>query len=134
MRKNRLINIGSKHFIQFTKFPYTWGGKFVTRGWTQESEEPFRVSEPLILRLPNYKALVFGKWTGQTDETKVDELTGLRIVTYDDFTEEAGWTPAPENKTGEESFEDLHARINAMDGALDDVDWSTLYKLATEPQ
>jgi len=134
MRKNRLINIGSKYFVQFTKFPYEWAGKFITRGWTQESDDPFRVSTPLVFRLPRYKALVFGKWTGHTDETKVDELTGLRIVTYDDFTEEAGWTPPPADESGEESFEDLNARINAMDGTLDDLDWTSFYKLATESE
>ena len=129
MRKNRLINIGKHRFIQYTNFPYTWGTKVVTRGWTQESEEPYRSAKPFILRLPSYKALVFGKWTGVKEQKEVEELLGIREVTYDDFKEEAGWVPAPD-ESGEESLEDLYARINNVDGAVYAYDWSTYYNLA----
>jgi len=74
-------------------------------------------------------ALVFGKWTGVKEQQEVEELLGIREVTYDDFKEEAGWVPAPD-ESGEESLEDLYARINNVDGAVDAYDWSTYYNLA----
>ena len=114
----KVHNIGSA-FVQVTKFPYDWGNKFVVRGWTQEIEEPFRTSKPLILRLPNYKALVCGRWTGIKDEEEA--LSGAletREVTYDDFTEEAGWTPAPDSNR-EEGSEDFYTRLGSMDGTFD---------------
>lgn len=118
----KVHNIGPV-FVQVTKFPYDWGSKVVVRGWTQEIEEPFRTSKPLILRLPNYKALVCGRWTGIKDEEEA--LSGAletREVTYDDFTEEAGWTPAPDSNR-EESGEDFNTRLGAMDGTLNVHDW-----------
>jgi len=121
----KIHNIGSQHFVQITKFPYDWGKKVVTRGWTQEISEPFRTSTPLIVRLPKYKALVFGKWTGFKDE--YEALSGAlesREVTYDDFTEEAGWVPAPEQDR-EESSEDFDSRPGSMDGALYVHYWKT---------
>ena len=97
----------------------------VVRGWTQEIEEPFRTSEPLIFRLPNYKALVIGRWTGAKDEEEaLNSALERRDVTYDDFTEEAGWTPAPESGR-EESSLDFHPRLDSLDGALDVLDWET---------
>lgn len=129
MHKNRLINIGKQRFIQYTSFPYNWEKKVTTRGWTQESEEPYRSATPLILRLPRYKALVFGKWTGVKEQEEVEQLLGIREVTYDDFKEEAGWVPAPD-ESGEESLEDLYARINNVDGAVDAHHWSTYYDMA----
>jgi len=129
VHRNRLINIGQHRFIQYTYFPYNWGNKVATRGWTQESEEPYRSATPFILRLPRYKALVFGKWSGVKEQEEVEQLLGLREVTYDDFTEEAGWTPAPE-QTGEESLEDLYARINTVDGTVDAHDWATYFNMA----
>jgi hypothetical protein len=127
----KVHNIGPV-FVQVTKFPYDWGNKVVVRGWTQEIEEPFRTSQPLILRLPKYKALVCGRWTGVKDEEEA--LTGAletREVTYDDFTEEAGWTPAPDSdrKTG---IEDFNTRLGAMDGTLNVHDWEMYSRLAEE--
>ena len=117
-------NIGPL-FVQVTKFPYEWDGKLVVRGWTQEIEEPFRTSEPLIFRLPNYKALVIGRWTGAKDEEEaLNSALERRDVTYDDFTEEAGWTPAPDSDR-EESVNDFHPRLDSLDGALDVLDWET---------
>lgn len=66
----------------------------MVRGWTQEIDEPFRTSSPFIFRMPNYKALVVGKWAG----TQLDEETALnnamqgRVLKDEDFEE--GWTPA----------------------------------------
>ncbi len=117
-------NIGPL-FVQLTKFPYEWDGKFVVRGWTQEIDEPFRTSEPLIFRLPNYKALVMGRWTGAKDEEDaLNSALERRDVTYDDFTEEAGWTPAPDSDR-EESVDNFHPRLDSLDGALDVSDWQT---------
>lgn len=117
-------NIGPL-FVQVTNFPYEWGSKLVVKGWTQEIEEPYRTSEPLIFRLPNYKALVVGRWTGAKDEEEaLNSALERRDVTYDDFTEEAGWTPAPESDR-EESGIDFHPRLDSLDGALDVLDWET---------
>ena len=117
-------NIGPL-FVQLTKFPYEWDGKFVVRGWTQEIDEPFRTSEPLIFRLPNYKALVMGRWTGAKDEEDaLNSALERRDVTYDDFTEEAGWTPAPDSDR-EESVDNFHSRLDSLDGAFDVSDRET---------
>ena len=127
----KVHNIGPV-FVQVTKFPYEWGSKVVVRGWTQEIEEPFRTSNPFILRLPKFKALVCGRWTGIKNEEEA--LTGAletREVTYDDFTEEAGWTPAPDTDS-EESVEDIYARLDSVDGTFNVHDWQMYYRLAKE--
>jgi hypothetical protein len=127
----KVHNIGPV-FVQLTKFPYNWGNKVVVRGWTQEIEEPFRTSQPLILRLPKYKALVCGRWTGVKNEEEA--LTGAletREVTYDDFTEEAGWTPAPDSDR-ETGIKDFNTRLGAMDGTLNVHDWEMYNRLAEE--
>ena len=117
-------NIGPA-FVQLTNFPYKWGKKIAVRGWTQEIEEPFRTANPLIVRLPFYKALVFGKWTGmKSEEEALNGALGRRDLTYNDFTEEAGWTPAPDSNR-EASINGLHSRFNNMDGAVDVHDWKT---------
>ena len=121
-------------FVQFTNFPYEWDGKFVTKGWTQEIEEPFRTSAPTIIRLPFYKALVFGRWSGTTtEEEALNVALGRRDLTEDDFTEEKGWVPAPDSHT-EESLEDIYSRLDSMDGALDVHHWKIHYRMATEQQ
>jgi hypothetical protein len=126
-------NIGPA-FVQLTNFPYKWGKKIAVRGWTQEIEEPFRTATPFIVRLPFYKALVFGKWTGmKSEEEALNGALGRRDLTYDDFTEEAGWTPAPDSDR-ETSINGLHSRFNNMDGAVDVHDWTTYYDLATQPE
>ena len=127
----KVHNIGPV-FVQVTKFPYDWGNKLAVRGWTQEIEEPFRTSKPLILRLPNYKALVCGRWTGnKTEEEALSGALETREVTYDDFTEEAGWTPAP-NSDREEGGENFNTRLGAMDGTLNVHDWEMHNRLAEE--
>ena len=129
----KVHNIGPV-FVQVTKFPYEWGSKVVVRGWTQEIEEPFRTSNPFILRLPKFKALVCGRWTGvKNEEEALSVALETREVTYDDFTEEAGWTPAPDSdrETGSENF---HTRLGAMDGTLDVHDWEMYIRLAEEPK
>lgn len=122
--------IGPKHFIQLTNFPFKWGFKFIVRGWTQEIEPPYRTSTPLIVRLPRYKALVFGAWSGMKDEEEaLSTALGRREVTYDDFTKEAGWTPAPDSDR-EASIDNLYSRFDFMDGAVDVYDWQTYHNLA----
>lgn len=105
----KIHNIGPSHFVQYIDFPVKWESKLWVRGWTQEIEEPFRTSEPLIFRLPFHKALVVGKWTGKVeDETEaLMRATEWRIASYDDFTEEAGWTPAAweADTAGREDFD-----------------------------
>ena len=128
----KVHNIGPV-FVQVTKFPYEWGSKVVVRGWTQEIEEPFRTSKPFILRLPKFKALVCGRWTGVKDEEEALSVAlETREVTYDDFTEEAGWT-APDSDR-EESLNDINARLNSVDGAVHVHDWQTYYRMAEESQ
>ena len=127
----KVHNIGPI-FVQVTKFPYEWGSKVVVRGWTQEIEEPFRTSKPFILRLPKFKALVCGRWTGlKTEEEALSVALETREVTYDDFTEEAGWTPAPDTDS-EESVEDIYARLDSVDGTFNVHDWQMYYRLAKE--
>ena len=122
--------VGPKHFVQLTNFPFKWGFKFFVRGWTQEIEYPFRTSTPFIVRLPRYRALVFGKWTGTRDEEEALTMAlGKREVTYDDFTEEAGWTPAPDSDR-EAGGNNPYSRFDLMDGAVDVYDWQTYHNLA----
>lgn len=92
----KVHNIGPNRFVQHIDFPVKWGWKLVVRGWTQEIEEPFRTSAPLIFRLPGHKALVFGKWTGrQPDEdSALNNAIQRRDLTDEDFSEEKGWQPA----------------------------------------
>ncbi len=94
----KIHNIGPQHFFQIIKFPVKWENKFAVRGWTQEIDEPFRTTDrALIIRLPFYRALVIGKWTGTLDEeAALERAIQRRDVTYDDFAEEKGWTPAPD--------------------------------------
>jgi hypothetical protein len=126
----KVHNIGPKHFVQLIDLPVIWGKKFVVRGWTQEIDEPFRTSEPLLVRLPKYKALAFGKWTGfKTEEDALKSALNTREVTYDDFTEEAGWTPAPDSDR-EAGGNNPYSRFDLMDGAVDVYDWKTHYNLA----
>jgi hypothetical protein len=126
----KVHNIGSNHFIQYTKFPYKWDGKLLVRGWTQEIEEPYRTSEPFIVRLPNYRALVLGRWSGmKNEEEALNGALERRDVTYDDFTEEAGWTPAPDTG-GEAGRQDIYSRFDLMDGAVDVYIGQELDKLA----
>ena len=121
-------------FVQFTNFPYKWKFKLFTRGWTQEIEPPYRTSKPFIVRLPFYKAVVFGRWTGtKTEEHALNDALARRDLTYDDFTEEKGWTPAPDSNR-EESLEDFYSRLDSMDGALDVHHWKIHYRMATEQQ
>lgn len=122
-------NIGPL-FVQVTNFPYKWDGKFAVRGWTQEIEEPFRTATPLIVRLPKYKALVLGRWTGtKEEEDALNSALQRRDVTYDDFTEEAGWTPAPDSDR-EEGLDDFHPRLDSLDGTLDVLDWQTYHDIS----
>jgi len=95
-------------FFQYYKFyPANWGWKIVVRGWTQEIEEPFRTAEPLIVRLPFKKALVFGQWTGQLDEERaLSRAVQERVLKDEDFDKEKGWTPA--EQVGEEDYEYLY--------------------------
>lgn len=129
----KVHNIGPL-FVQVTKFPYDWGNKVVVRGWTQEIDEPFRTAKPFIMRLPKYKALVCGYWNGtKTEEEALLGALETREVTYDDFTEEAGWTPAPDSDR-EESSEDIYSRLDSVDGTLNVHSWQTYYRMAKESE
>jgi ABC-type bacteriocin/lantibiotic exporter with double-glycine peptidase domain len=103
----KVHNIGTQHFTQLIDFPVKWGWKLTVRGWTQEIEEPFRTSTPLIIRLPFNKALVLGKWTGQQpdEETALNNAIQGRVLKDEDFEE--GWT-APAYKNPEEDSEHLY--------------------------
>jgi hypothetical protein len=112
-------DIGTQHFIQVLDFPVKWEWRVWTHGWTQEIEEPFRTAKPLIIRLPFHKALAFGRWTGQAEneEAALNRALERRDVTYDDFVEEKGWTPAPDvntDETGEEGGDDFYARAGYL--------------------
>lgn len=94
----KIHNIGPNRFFQLIKFPVQWEGKFMVTGWTQEIDEPYRTTDQArIIRLPFHRALVVGKWTGTLDEEQaLERAIQRRDVTYDDFVEEKGWTPAPD--------------------------------------
>ncbi|CAB4167047.1 hypothetical protein UFOVP964_146 [uncultured Caudovirales phage] len=130
----KVHNIGPKYFVQLIPLPVIWGKKVMVRGWTQEIEEPYRTSAPLLVRLPKFKALAFGKWTGfKSEEDALNSALETREVTYDDFTEEAGWTPAPDSDR-EESSETLYSRFDSLDGTINVHDWQTYYSLAKESE
>lgn len=115
----KVHQIGPKLFIQHIDFPVEWGKKWVVRGWTQEIEEPFREAVPLIFRMPSHKALVFGVWKNElTEEEALSKALQTREVTYEDFQEDAGWTPAPDQDR-EESVDALYARLGSMVGDVD---------------
>jgi hypothetical protein len=121
-------------FVQVTRFPYEWGNKVVVRGWSQEIEEPYRTATPFIVRLPKYHGLVLGKWGAMKEEEEA--LSGAlarREVTYDDFTEEAGWTPATESNR-ETSIDGLYSRFDLMDGAVNVYDRQTHFDMAEAPE
>lgn len=95
-RRAKTHDLGS-FYIQLIWAPYTWLRVPWVRGWTQEIEEPFRTSTPLLVRLPFRRALVLGKWRNEnlSEDEALNRAMERRDVTYDDFTEEAGWTPPP---------------------------------------
>lgn len=129
----KVHNIGPV-FVQFTKFPYEWESKWVVRGWTQEIDEPYRTSNPFIIRLPGYKALVLGRWTGyKTEEEALNGALNAREAHEDDFTKETGWTPPPDSDR-EESFHDLLTRFGYVDGEFDVHNWQAHYFLAKESE
>jgi hypothetical protein len=129
----KVHKLGTKHFLQVVELPLVWNKKVVVRGWTQEIEEPFRTSQPFLVRLPKYKVLVFGKWTGFKDEEEaLKSALETREVTYDDFTEEAGWT-APDSDR-EASLQDINARLDSVDGTFHVHDWQTYYRMAKESE
>jgi hypothetical protein len=110
----KVHNIGNTRFIQYIDFPVKWEWRFFVRGWTQEIEEPFRSAEPVILRLPRHKALVFGRWTKQlSEEEALERAVQRRDLTDDDFSEEKGWTPAAYEAT-EEGSKHLHSRVSDL--------------------
>jgi hypothetical protein len=93
----KVHKIGSTRFIQFLNFPAAWGWKVAVKGWTQEIEEPFRSAEPIIVRLPFHKAVVFGRWTGEhSEDDALNRAVQRRDLTDDDFQEDKGWTPVPD--------------------------------------
>lgn len=103
-------DFAKKYFVQLLQnYRADWNGKIAVRGWTQEIEPPYRTSEPLLLRLPGGKALVFGRWSGRvSEETALDRAVQRRDLTDDDFSEQAGWTPAPD-QAAEADSEYLYA-------------------------
>ena len=128
----KVHKLGSKRFFQITNFPFKWGKKFIVKGWTQEIEPPYRTSTPFIVRLPSYKALVIGTWSGvKTEEDALNSALQRRDVTYEDFTEEKGWVPAPDSHT-EESLEDIYSRLDYVDGTGDVHNWQRNYGVAKE--
>lgn len=103
----KVHNIGTKRFFQYIDFPVKWRWKLFVRGWTQEIEEPFRTSKPLIIRLPFHKAFVIGTWTGvaKDEETALNAAIEGRVLKDEDFQD--GWE-APAYKVGEEDSEYLY--------------------------
>jgi hypothetical protein len=95
----KVHNIGKQHFLQFFRLPANWRGKLVVRGETQEIDEPFRTSKPIMIKLPFYRVLVLGKWSGQLNEEEaLQKAIQGRVLKDEDFQE--GWT-APAHQVAE---------------------------------
>lgn len=125
----KVHNLGNTRFMQYIDFPVKWGWRCVVKGWTQEIEEPFRTSEPLIFRLPFHKALVIGKWTGQlNEEDALSRAVQSRVLTDDDFSEEKGWVPAPEQNR-EEGCEHSDPRPGDLGGECAFCYWERRHRL-----
>jgi hypothetical protein len=102
----KVHNIGKQHFVQYFRFPVKWGWKLIVRGDTTEIDVPFRTATPLMIRLPFYRVLVIGKWTGsKSEEDALNDAIGRRDLTYDDFSEEKGWQPAPDQDSEESGYD-----------------------------
>jgi hypothetical protein len=101
----KVHNIGSKQFVQIlNNYAADWGWRVAVRGWTQEIEYPFRTAAPLIVRLPLRKAIVFGRWNGTlSEEEALNIAVQRRDLTDDDFQEDKGWVPAPDQDSEEDS-------------------------------
>ena len=67
------------------------------------------------------------------EEEALNGALHTRDVTYEDFTEEAGWTPAPDTHR-ETSGNTLHSRFAFMDGAVNVHDWQTSNDVAKESE
>jgi hypothetical protein len=101
----KLHSLGPHHFVQLIDQPLKWEGKRRVKGWTQEIEAPYRYASPTLIKLFRNKILVIGKWEGTKEEEDALNLAvSRRDVDYEDFTEEAGWIPAPDQDS-ETSFE-----------------------------
>jgi hypothetical protein len=99
-------DIAKKFFVQhLTNYHAEWNGKRLVRGWSQEIEPPYRTSAPFLLRLRSGHVLVFGMWSGKvSEEVAMDRAVQRRDLTDNDFREEAGWTPAPDETPEEDSW------------------------------
>jgi hypothetical protein len=93
----KVHRLGPNRFVQLIDQPLKWEGKRKVKGWTQEIEPPYRYASPTLITLFRNKILVIGIWEGSKDEEDALNLAvSRRDLTYDDFTEEAGWEPAPD--------------------------------------
>jgi len=68
----------------------------------------------------------------KSEEEALSGALEARDASYEDFKEEAGWTPAPDSDR-ETSSHNLISRFDFMDGAIDVYNWQTYHQLATEP-
>jgi hypothetical protein len=117
----KVHNIGKNHFVQYFRLPADWGKKFVVRGETQEISEPFRTSRPFMIRLPFYRTLVVGKWSGQLDEEQaLRKAIQERVLTDEDFEE--GWEP-PAYQGREAGTESFDYGLDYVDGESAPSDW-----------
>ena len=128
----KVHNIGKTWFTQYIDFPVKWGWKTCVKGWTQEIEEPYRTAEPLIIRLPFHKAFVLGKWSGHVNEEEaLSKAVQSRVLTDEDFSEEKGWVPAPE-QAGEESCEHSDSRASDLGGECAFCYWQRTHRVESE--
>lgn len=125
----KVHNFGKTRFTQYIDFPVKWGWRLAVKGWTQEIEEPFRTAEPLIIRLPFHKALVLGKWSGQVNEEEaLNKAVQSRVLTDEDFSEEKGWVPAPEQGR-EEGCEHSDPRAGELGGECAFCYWQRTHRV-----
>ena len=99
----KVYNIGKKYFVQYFRYPAKWGYKVVVKGDAQEIQPPFRMAQPYMIRLPFYRTLVLGKWSGSQpdEETALNYAMQGRVLADEDFDKEKGWQPAPDQNSEE---------------------------------
>lgn len=67
-------------FKHSLRYPST-SAPLIERGWTQESEEPWRKGHSIVLRLPfSTKAVAMGRWTSRETEDAFHKAAGIREI------------------------------------------------------
>ena len=69
-----------KWFKHSLEYP-TRNAPLMERGWTQETEEPWRKGSAVVLRAPfSRRAVSIGRWTSEGSEDDFHAAVGIREV------------------------------------------------------